>query len=484
MHFDLIVIGSGPAGYKSALTAAHLGAKVALIEQFLPGGTCLNQGCVPKKTLLHLANLLEDVRELHGHGLNGTVSGDFKAALAHKNTVVSAIRANFPIWLRHLGVHLFRGTARFRPDASRAGVHRIAVSTEPDRRADQMLNADRVIIATGSAPIELTNCPTDGQRIINSRHFLIDLDHQPQSVLCVGGGAIGTEFAFLLHQFGSRVTVAEMGSRLLNKAGIPERASGMLERKFDRLGISVRKGVTVHEYVRTPSGVAVTLTDGSRAEYDCVLVAVGRRPMTGELGLEDVGVKLDEKGFVATDDYLQTGVAGIYAAGDVKSGPMTANAALHDAKIAAANAVGGNRLRRNYHRVPIVIDSALEIAGVGLTEDQAEEAGFSPDVARVNFAASAKARAKNDCEGFIEVVHDEETGQLLGGCIVGPEAGEQIHMLAAACQSERGLWFFTDMNYSHPSWTEEIENAIGPYTFAFTKSGKDLFRPGIYAITD
>jgi dihydrolipoamide dehydrogenase len=276
--------------------------------------------------------------------------------------------------------------------------------------------------------------------------------------------------------------VVEQSDRLLNKPNIPERASAALERKFARLGIVVRKGVTVASREIDDTGVDVVLTDGCRERYALVLVAIGRRPVSEDLALAEIGVRINADGFIETNEFLETSVPGIYAVGDVKPGPMTANAALHDAKIAAANAVKGNLLPCNYYRVPIVIDSALEIAVVGLSEEQAESAGFEVDVARVNLGASAKARARHDVEGFIEAVHDEQTGQLLGGCVVGTEAGEQIHMLAAACQSDRGLWFFMDMNYSHPSWTEELENAIGPLTSALAKSGRELFLPGIYAL--
>lgn len=475
MNHDIVVIGSGPGGYKAAVTAAHLGAKVALIEKGLPGGTCLNQGCVPKKALVHLATLIEDVNTLQGRGLTGQVKGDFAAALAHRDSVVSGIRDNFPFWLRRLGISMHQGAARLLSSSE------IEV-TSPGKR--EVLSSGKIIIATGAAPREHDACPTDGKVIINSRHFMFDMKTLPPSVLFVGGGAIGTELGFLMHQFGSRVTIVESAHRLLDKAGIPERASATLERKFARLGIDVRKQVTVAQCTRTENGARVRLTDGTEAEYACVFVAIGRRPMSADLNLAQAGVSLDAAGFIETDDYLQTSVPGIYAIGDVKNGPMTANGALHDAKIAATNAVEGNCMQANYKRVPIVIDSALEIAAVGLTEEQAETAGFEPDVARASFGGSAKARARHDYEGFIEVVHDGETGQLLGGCITGPEAGEQIHMMAAACQSERGLWFFTDMSYSHPSWTEEIENAIDPHTFAFTRSartGKAIFQPGIYS---
>jgi dihydrolipoamide dehydrogenase len=302
----------------------------------------------------------------------------------------------------------------------------------------------------------------------------------PESALCIGGGAIGVELGFLLHQFGSRVCIVEQGSRLLDQPQISERASNILERKFKRIGIEVRKGMSVSASRLVADGVEITFSDGRRETYHKVLVAVGRKPASDQLGLELAGVEKDTEGFIRVSEYLETTAPGIYAIGDVKGGPMTANAALHDAKVAAANAISGNVLHTNYHKVPVVINSAFEIAAVGLTEDQAEAAGFEPDVARASFGGSGKARAHHDFEGFIEVVHDEQSGQLLGGCIVGSEAGEQIHMMTAACQSERGLWFFKDLSYSHPSWCEEMETAIDPYTSAYSRAHNGVV-PGIYA---
>jgi dihydrolipoamide dehydrogenase len=492
MEFDLVIIGSGPGGYKAAITAAHLGAKVALVERGLPGGVCLNQGCIPKKTLLHLASLIEDVNGLQGRGLIGHVRGDFVAAMAHKDEVVAGIRNNFTVWLKRLGVQVFIGEGRLL-GADRVSVVPVrqpvpmefnAPFTDKEKltvTAPLELKARRIIIATGSVPKELESCRTNGREIMNSQDFMYRLDHLPQSILCVGGGAIGAELGFLLHQLGSRVCIVEQGGRLLDQAHISERASAVLERKLTRIGVEVRKNASVAESRIVDGGVEVTYTDGRLDTYEHVLVAVGRRPMTAGLGLEQAGVSLNPDGFIEVTEYLESSVSGIYAIGDVKPGPMTANAALHDAKVAAANAINGNCLSGNYHKVPVVIHSALEVAAVGLTEDIAEQAGFDADVARSNLGGSGQARAHHAHEGFIEVVHDAETGQLLGGCIVGPEAGEQIHMMAAACQSERGLWFFSDMSYSHPSWCEELETAIDPYTSAFSKSGKEVFRPGIFA---
>ncbi|RMD70582.1 MAG: NAD(P)/FAD-dependent oxidoreductase, partial [Gammaproteobacteria bacterium] len=247
---ELAVIGSGPGGYKVAVSAAHLGARVTLIEKGLPGGTCLNQGCVPKKTLLYLAALIEDVNALNGQGLEGQVRGNFSAALSHKDKVVEGIRDNFPVWLRRLGVRVLKGEAAFLDE------RRIQVEGEDA----QILSPDRIVIATGAVPREHPACPADGVHILNSQDFMFRLRHLPRSVLCLGGGAIGTELGFLLHQFGSRVTMVEQAERLLDKPNIPARASALLERKFRRLGVEVRKGLTVTAARIEGGEVEVTLS--------------------------------------------------------------------------------------------------------------------------------------------------------------------------------------------------------------------------------
>lgn len=478
MDFDLAVIGSGPGGYKAAVTAARLGARVALVEKGLPGGNCLNYGCIPKKTLVHLASLIESVGKLRGRGLRGRVAGDFKAAMAHKDAVVTGMREDFFLWLKRLGVALLKGKARLEKPG------RIRISAEESSHAPEEITCRQIIIASGSEPETLAGLPADGRLVLDSRGFMEHLDQLPDSVLIVGGGAVGVELAYVLHQFGARVAIAERQERLLCHPRIPERAAAVLERKLKRIGIEVLTEAPVEGGHIDGRQVEVVFSDGSHRSFSRVIVAVGRRPAARGLGLEAAGVELDSVGFVKISEYLETSVPGIYAIGDVKRGPMTANAALHDAKIAATNAILGNRLKVNYFKVPMVIHSGLEIATVGLTEEQAEEAGFEPEVARFNFAGSGKARAYHEVEGYIEVVHDAETGQLLGGSIVGPEAGEQIQMMTAACQSTRGLWFFKDMSYSHPSWCEELETAVDPYATELAKGNRNVFRPGILADRD
>lgn len=472
--YDLIIIGSGPAGYKAAVMAAMNGERVAIVEKSLPGGTCLNQGCVPKEALVRIAKLLRDFQNYSTLGLRGEVKGDFTAAIKHKNEVISGIRAGLLPWLRQLGIRLIEGHASF--------VDSNTIEVQKDTKTE-FLSARHIIIATGSQPRTLDSCPCDGERIINTSDFMFKLETLPESMLLIGGGAVSCELAYALHQFGCNVSIIEKSSRLLNgNSFINERASETLRRKFSQLGITVYLNTEVIESSMIDQGVRVTLSDQEELTFPKVLVAIGRTPHTNNLNLQSAGIETDKEGYIKTNEYLETNVKGIYAIGDVKRGPMTANAAFHDAKVAASNIISGNKQTYNYNRVPLVIDTAIQIATVGLSEERAEEAGFEAEVAKINLAGSTKANTSMDKEGYIEVVHDEETGQLLGGTILGSQAGEMIHTLTAACQSQRGLWFLTDMSYSHPSWTEELENTIGRHVMAFNGSDDDIFKPGIYAI--
>ena len=481
--YDMVVIGGGPGGYRTAIVAAYLGARVALVERARPGGTCLNQGCIPKKSLLHLASLLEDVAALKGRGLAGDVRGDLLAALEHKDRVVAGIRDNFPLWLRRLGIHYLAGDARL---AGRGcvQVHLHEFSPSGTDRA-QTLNAARIVLAPGSQALSLDAGGAGNGLMGTSQQFMEELQRVPRRVLCVGAGPIGVEFSYLFHQFGAEVHVVEREARILPRSTLSDRACQTLLRKLERIGIQVRRGVEALRFTPQGAEMQVAFSDGSRECYDYVLAGVGRRAATQGLGLAAAGVECDSQGFILTDACLQTSAPGIYAVGDAKRcpmpAPMTANSALHDAKVAASNAVEDKAVRVNYLKVPFVVHSALEIAQVGLTEAQAEAAGFEPEVARSTLAGCGKARACHDFEGYVEMVHDGETGQMLGGTIVGPEAGEQIHMLSAALQSTAGLWFFKDMSYSHPSWCEELETAVESHAAELARSANPLFKPGILA---
>ncbi len=473
--YDVAVVGCGAGGYQAAITAARLGAQVALIERDTLGGSCLNRACVPKKALAHMANLLAETQALAGLGLSGRLTADLKAAIAFKDKLVAGLIRGLPVRLQSLSVDLRMGTAHL------VAPHEIHLSGP---REHATISARSIILATGSAPRALPPCPVDHIRIVNGDSFIESLSRAADTVLCIGGGALGIEAAFILRQFGSHVTIIESGPRLLDRPVISDRAAGFLERRLVALGVTVRKGVTVQETKAYQDGVWVQFSDGSEGQFDRVLVAVGRVPQSDDLGLAALGVRFDSAGFVVTDEYCATNVPGLYAIGDMCGGVMTAAGAMHDGRIAGENAAGGEKRQRRPHQVPLVIDSAVSVAAVGLSEDMAEAAGFTPGVLSVPFAASVKAQAYNDAGGFIEIVHDEETGQMLGGCVVGAGADELVHLLAAACLSRRGLWTFTDLNYGHPSSGEIMGAALDSYLGVLSQSVDTLFRPGIYAHPD
>ncbi|MHB8254476.1 MAG: dihydrolipoyl dehydrogenase family protein [Acidiferrobacter sp.] len=473
--YDVAVIGCGAGGYKAATTAAQCGARVVLIEHGRVGGSCLNDACVPKKALAHIATLLSQAQAMLGRGLAGHVAADLPGAMAFKDRLIHELRQGLPLRLKQLGVDIVHGQARL------VGSQQIAIE---GAEAPRTITAGRIILATGAAPRPLAACPVDHDRIVDARDFMATLSAQPRTILCVGGGTLGVEAAFLFRQFGSAVTLCARGARLVNRSVVSERAARLLERQLTDMGVTVRKSLTVSLARADSDGVWVRFSDGSEGHFERVLVAAGRVPSLDDLGFQALGGQCDARGFIATRNTLETNLPGIYAVGDIKGGPMTAAAALHDGRIAGENAVRGPIRTRNYNQVPLVVDSILPIAAVGLSEEMAEAAGFTPDVVYIPFRGSVKARAHNAPSGFIEIVYDEETGQMLGGCIAGGGADELVHLLVAACRSRRGLWSFTDVDYGHPSWGEEMGAALDPYLGALVQSANTLFRPGIYASAD
>ncbi len=472
MDYDVAVIGAGAAGYKAALTARALGARVALIEDRAVGGACLNRACIPHKALTHIARLLGTTQGFLGRGVQGSLIPDRAAATAFSEHLVGDVRRGLPQRLRALGITVLHGSGRL------MGPQEIAV-TRPDGL--QRISAWRVILAVGSAPARLAPCPPDGRFVVDTDGFLTSLKEDAPRVLCVGGGAAGVEAAFVLRRFGSRVTLISRGPRLLNRACVSERAAGIVQRGLRDLGVDLRLMLTVAAASPRDHDIEVRFTDGSQAAFDRVVVAVGRVPRDRSLGLDALGVLRDGAGFVATNGACETSLPGVYAVGDMAGGPMTAAAAIHSGRIAGHNAVRGNARVRNYHQVPFVVETVWPLAAVGLSEDLAESAGFTPEVVTIPLGASLKARAHGATAGGGEIVFDGETGQMLGGCLVGAGADEGIHLVAAACRSRRGLWSFTDLDYGHPSWAEDLGLAIEPVVGAFAQAPRTPFMPGVYA---
>lgn len=446
--FDLAVIGSGPGGYRAAVLGALRGLNVAIVERADWGGCCLNRGCVPKKDWYHSARLVAAQRHFEARGLRGALSGDLAQAWRHQRGVVDRVRDSYRAYLKHLKVQAFEGHARFlEPEA-------IAVEG-PD--GIEHLRARHSIIATGAAatvpsPFE----PVDGRVLTTDMLF----DHPPppgRRVAVIGSGVVATEFAFILTMLGREVTWLTR-SPPLARLGFSPQALSTLREQFALHGIEPQR---VHGYASVQldaEHVRIEVDGGASFEVDWVLLGTGRSPMTAGLGLESIGVRTDRKGFVERDDHLRTAVPNIYAIGDVAGHWMTANHALSDATVAIENILGGNR-RQDGRFVPMVIYSAVEMARLGLDEDAAEDEDLEPAIGFAAFETSPRALGQDEPEGFVRLIGDMDSGALLGGEIIGGDAGELIHLLSLAPDRDTALAWLARGTWNHPARAEEILNA-------------------------
>lgn len=445
-EFDVVVIGSGPGGYRAALLAALRGQRTAIIERATWGGCCLNRGCVPKKDWYYSATLIAAHAHFAQRGLVGSLRGDLTQAWHHQRAVVLKVRDSYTDYLRRLGVTLFTGTAAF-----------TAPGTIQIQPGGDVLTTSATIIATGSAP----RMP-DGVTIVPGRVIHSDLlfDEPPPSgarVIVIGGGVIALEFAYILRQFGKEVQWFARRAPF-TRADFSPAAMAQLQQALAVAGVTART-----QALQTVScdagGVTVTLADGAVCTSDWVLMATGRRAVTCGLGLASIGVGCDADGFIVIDDHLRTTVPGVYAIGDCVRGPMTANRALYEAAVAVDNILKPGCRTRGDRLVPEAIYSAIELARVGLTEEQAEDAGFEPATGFAAFEVSPQALGQDHPEGFVRVIADSDTGHLLGGEVVGGHAGELIHALAAAPR-DGALRMLSTTAYNHPSRSEEFQNAV------------------------
>ncbi len=441
--FDVVVVGSGPGGYRAAVLAALRGRKTAIIERAVWGGCCLNRGCVPKKDWYHSARLLARTDTFAGRGLVGSLAGDLRQAWRHQHEVVDRVRQSYRDYLRRLGVTALSGHATVK-DAGTLSVD------------GRLVKAQSIILATGSAPVMPDHIAVVPDRIIHS-DLLFDRPVPGGSrVAVVGGGIIALEFAYILRLFGKDVTWIVRRDPFARRDFSPA-AMDVLKKGLMAAGVSPRLS-TVRDATVGAEGVTLALDDGTVA-VDWVLMATGRRPVTDDLGLEAAGIARDSAGFIVVNAYLQTNRPSLYAIGDCVSGPMTANRALFEAAVAVDNIIEPGRRTRTDRLVPEAVYSAVELARVGLTEEQAEDDGFEPATGFAAFETSPRALGQDDAEGFVRLVADMDSGRFLGGEVVGAEAGELIHMLAAL-PAQGGLRTLSQMAFNHPSRSEEFQNAV------------------------
>ena len=445
----LAVVGSGPGGYVAAIKAAQLGASVTVIEDDEVGGTCLNWGCIPTKTVIASCEVLAKVRELDKFGmqLKGEVVASLPRIMERKDKVVGTqvkgIRGLFKSW----GIELKMGR----------GVLTSAKTLEVQTREGgrETVEADRIIIATGSRPASIPVLPFDGERILSSSDAL-GLGEIPQSLLIVGAGVIGSEFACIYRELGTEITMVEMLPRAVSTED--EEISALLEREFKKKKIKIFTGVALERVDVRSDGVSAFLSDGREVSAEKVLVSVGRAFNSEGLGLEKVGIKKGERGNILVNSRMETNIPGIYAVGDVTGGMLLAHVASTEGVVAVKNALD-QECEMDYSVVPSAIFTTPEIASVGLREHQAAERGIAFRAGHFQFRALGKAHAMGEISGFIKFISEEETDKILGVHIIGPHASDLIHEAAVAMKAGLTARQIAETIHTHPTLSEGMKEA-------------------------
>ena len=449
-QFDVVIIGSGPGGYVAGIRAGQLGMKVAVIEKdpFL-GGTCTHRGCIPTKALLENADIFEHVNRAKEFGIN--ISGvqlDFKTGQERKQQVVDKNAKGIEFLFKKNKVERITGFGRI---ASKGVVE---VTGDQPRK----LTAKNIILAMGSTPKDLPHIKADGKRIINSDHILV-LPEVPKTMLVIGAGAVGCEFASIFSLFGTKTTIVEIMPQLLPVED--EEIAKEFTRLFKRKGIEVFTDAKVDSATPNDKGVKVVVsTKGKQQTFDVdvVLSATGRRAVTENCGLEQTNVKLD-RGMVQVDPYMRTGEPNVYAIGDIVPTPALAHCAEAEGVLAIEHIAGMEVRPINYDHVPNCTYTDPEVASVGLTEKKAKERGHDVKVGKFPFTANAKARILAESGGLVKVVSDKKYDELLGVHIVGPRATELIAEACSALELEATSESIARTIHAHPTLSEAVMEA-------------------------
>ena len=449
-QYDVIVVGAGPGGYVCAIRAAQLGLRTACVEKRATlGGTCLNVGCIPSKALLTSSHKFEEVSShLSTHGVVvGNVKLDLKAMMAHKNKVVSDNTKGIEFLFKKNKIDWLKGEG---------------VVTAPGQItvAGKTYTAKHIVIATGSESMPLKGVEVDEKQICTSTGAL-ELESVPKSMVVIGGGVIGLELGSVWARLGTKVTVVEFLDRIL--PGMDGEVAKNFQRILEKQGFTFKLGSKVTGAKKDASGVTLTVepAKGGEAEAvkaDVVLLAIGRRAYTAGLGLDKVGVAMDERGRVVVDSHFQSNVPGIYAIGDVIAGPMLAHKA-EDEGVAIAEIIAGQHGHVNYDAIPGVVYTHPEVANVGQTEEQLKAAGIAYKVGKFPFSANGRARAMNETEGFVKILADAATDRVLGCHIIGPEAGTLIAEVVTTIEFGGSAEDIGRVCHAHPTLSETVKEA-------------------------
>jgi dihydrolipoamide dehydrogenase len=455
MQYDVIVIGSGPGGYVAAIRCAQLGLKTAIIEKYSTlGGTCLNVGCIPSKALLDSSEHYYNAQHtFKTHGIDlGSVKVNLKQMIARKDTVVKENTSGITYLMKKNKITVYEGLGSF--------IDKNTVKISKADKTSETLTATNVIIATGSKPAELPFIKTDGKRIITSTEAL-NLTEIPKHLILIGGGVIGLELGSVYARLGAKVTVIEFMDSIIST--MDKTLSKELQKSLSKLGMefllshkvtgATVKANKVNVTADNPKGERITL------EGDYCLIAVGRTAYTEGLGLENMGIQLEERGKkIPVDAHLETSVKGIYAIGDVIKGAMLAHKA-EDEGTFVAETIAGQKPHINYNLIPGVVYTWPEVASVGYTEEQLKEKGTKYKVGSFPFKASGRARASMDTDGLIKVLADTQTDEILGVHMIGPRVADIIAEAVVAMEFRASAEDIARISHAHPTYTEAFREA-------------------------
>jgi dihydrolipoamide dehydrogenase len=453
--FDVIILGGGPAGYVCAIRAAQLGLAVAVVERDKPGGTCVYRGCIPAKALLEAASLANRVRHAKEFGVNvGDVSFDYGVAMKRSRAVSEQnVKGVEFLWKKNKATYL-KGSGRL------VAANKVEV-TGADGKKETHEAKKGVVVATGSKVKGLPQAGLElnGKTIISSDEALF-LEKAPKSMVVVGAGAVGCEFADVFNAFGSQVTVVEVMPRLLPLED--EDCSAELLKAFKKRKIESLVGAKISGVKATDKSVKMTVEVGGKKnelEVDVVLVAAGRAPVIEDVGLQELKVQLTERGFVKINERMETSVKGVYAIGDVAGPPMLAHKGSREGVVVAEIIAGKHYHPVNYGNIPNATYCHPEVASIGLTEAQCKEKKLDYKVGKFPFSANGRARTSGETEGFVKIIRDTKYGEILGAHIVGPHATELLHELAVARENEFTVEEVDLAVHAHPTLSEAVAEA-------------------------
>jgi dihydrolipoamide dehydrogenase len=458
-HFDVVVIGGGPGGYASALYGASAGLNIALVEKRWLGGTCLNVGCIPAKELLETAHVYRTITEAAAFGINaGEPQLDWATTQQRKQAVVDELVGGVGQLLKGRKVTVHDGYARLHADRT--------VSVEPTDGGESFsITGDAVIIAAGSVPRTLPGFDVDGEIVMTSDEVL-SMPQVPGTAVVIGGGVVGCEFASMMSDLGTQVTVLEALPKIL--PGVDKDATQMVERSFKKRGIDVRTGATVTGHDPGDGGTVVNVEGMDPIKTDVVVVSVGRKPATDDLGLDGTAVQVDERGFVVVDEACRTGETGVWAVGDCIATPALAHVGFAEAMVAIRGVLGEDPRPVDYDKVPWCIYSRPEVAFAGHTEDSAKEAGYDVVASKHRYTANSRAKIIGDQEGLVKVIAetgpDGRAGRVLGVHMVGPWVTEQLGQGYLAVNWEATIDEVAAFIQPHPTLSELFGDTVQDLT--------------------